>query len=111
MAGDPTLSHRREEIRQRGITMAALIAVLVVVLRYVPLTSELLRLPHSSRTSPTISPTTIPTRCSPRRHPHRRHRRHLSPAAAPGALAVVAHATHAELVRKLSRSARDRASM
>lgn len=40
MAGDPTLSHRREEIRQRGITMAVLIAVLVVVLRYVPLTSN-----------------------------------------------------------------------
>lgn len=39
MAGDPTLSSRREEIRHRGIMTAALIAVLVVVFRYVPLTS------------------------------------------------------------------------
>lgn len=40
MAGDPTLSRRREEIRHRGIQTAALIAILVVVLRYVPLTSD-----------------------------------------------------------------------
>lgn len=40
MADDPTLSSRREEIRHRGIRTAALIAVLVVVFRYVPLTAD-----------------------------------------------------------------------
>ncbi len=45
MADDPTLSHRREEIRHRGIVTAALIAVLVVVLRYVPITSDLFVFP------------------------------------------------------------------
>jgi len=40
LAGDPTLSRRREEIRQRGIQTAALIAILVVALRYLPLTSR-----------------------------------------------------------------------
>lgn len=41
VAGDPTLAHRREAIRRRGIMTAVLIAVVIVVLRYVPLTSDL----------------------------------------------------------------------
>lgn len=45
MAGDPTLSRRRREIRQRGILTAALIAILVVALRYVPLTSQIFVFP------------------------------------------------------------------
>ncbi len=45
LAADPTLSRRREEIRQRGILTAALIAILVVVLRYVPLTARLFVFP------------------------------------------------------------------
>jgi len=45
VAGDPTLSRRRDDIRQRGIVTAALIAILVVVLRYVPLTSSLFFFP------------------------------------------------------------------
>lgn len=45
LAGDPTLAHRREEIRQRGIMTTVLIAVLVVVLRYVPITSDLFVFP------------------------------------------------------------------
>ncbi|MFW6156190.1 MAG: CHASE2 domain-containing protein [Armatimonadota bacterium] len=45
MAGDPTLSRRRAEIRHRGIMTAALIAILVVVMRYVPLTSDLFIFP------------------------------------------------------------------
>lgn len=39
MAGDPTFAHRKERIRQRGIYTAVIIAVVVVVLRFVPLTS------------------------------------------------------------------------
>jgi CHASE2 domain-containing sensor protein len=42
LAGDPTLSLRREEIRQRGIRAAAAVALLVVALRFIPLTSDLL---------------------------------------------------------------------
>jgi len=41
VAGDPTFAHRRDQIRQRGIYTAAIIAVVVVVLRMVPLTSGL----------------------------------------------------------------------
>jgi len=42
LAGDPTLSLRREEIRQRGIRAAAAVALLIVALRYIPLTADLL---------------------------------------------------------------------
>ncbi|MGD9495854.1 MAG: CHASE2 domain-containing protein, partial [Armatimonadota bacterium] len=45
LAGDPTLSCRREEIRHRGVVTGALIAALVVVLRYVPTTSNLFVFP------------------------------------------------------------------
>lgn len=41
MAGDPTLAWRKEQIRQRGINTAILIAVAVIVLRFVPITSGL----------------------------------------------------------------------
>lgn len=41
MADDPTLSHRRNEIRRRGIAGAFGVAILVVALRWVPLTSDL----------------------------------------------------------------------
>ena len=41
MAGDPTLAWRKEQIRQRGINTAVLIAVAVVVLRFVSITSGL----------------------------------------------------------------------
>ncbi len=41
MAGDPTFAHRRDEMRRRGIMTAVIVAVVVVVLRYVPLTSKL----------------------------------------------------------------------
>jgi len=45
VAGDPTLSRRREAIRRSGIRWAAFLAILVVVLRYVPLTSRLFIFP------------------------------------------------------------------
>lgn len=45
LAGDPTLAHRREEIRQRGIMTAVLIAVVVVVLRSIPLTAGIFVFP------------------------------------------------------------------
>jgi adenylate cyclase len=41
LAADPTFAHRSGDIRRRGIRTAAIIAGLVVVLRHVPLTSNL----------------------------------------------------------------------
>lgn len=41
MPTDPTFAHRKAQIRRRGIYTAALLAVVVVVLRFLPLTSGL----------------------------------------------------------------------